>query len=654
MNSFSCISNVKKNTGLNFAFINKYSKTLSLGVSGGINYLDLSSTPLYSTTSMGLNLQNNNTNYALVNFNGVSLKTTDIATTSVNDLTIYTKYACRTNILPILNFRYPNVIKISNASVTIGSSFNVEMFSLLNPGTLVSYSIAGVTSVHLSGAALNGTLIAPYQSITYSITGGGGSTILFNVTGTKQSSIIYVIPLPPTGLSVTAYDSNSITVTFTESTGATSYRATATNGANVTQQTFASGSQIILTGLIDGTLYTITIRAINAGGTSVASTSVTQSTKPNPPTALSIQTPDKTSIRISFAVSTTTNLDSYTVTATPVNGGITVAQTTGSTLNTIVGLVSYTKYNISVVAVKNGISSINLEISTPVATTLDITTTAVRSTNGDYTTLTFNNSDSNFSIANFKGSLNILAVGGGGGGGFVFRDWSFRSGAGGGGGFVEQTSLFSTVASIMGSISIGSGGNVEINGGDGGTTIVTLTNIVINAYGGGGGGSKGSGVAEHIGFGRNGGSGGGGGSYSGTNYTGGAGVVNQGYGGGKSITDRGGGGGGAGGVGQDGGTGIGPDSGTTIYNGPGNGGPGKRPTLAGLPTQTYFAGGGGFFEIGDGTNRGGGARAYYNESTTPNTGGGGAWYGNRWPIPVSMSRFGATGIVIIAIPTIPT
>lgn len=191
MNSFSCMSNLKRNSGMNpnsLPFINKYTKILSLGVSGGTYFSDLSATALYSRTSMGLNLTNNNTNYAVVNYNGIAMKTTDIAS---SDLTIYTKYKCRTNTLPILNFRFPNVITTSLATVSVGDTFTIKMFSLLEPGTLVPYSITGsVTSDNLSNAILNGTLTAPYQSITYTIASGGGSTIVYNVSGSKQSIII--------------------------------------------------------------------------------------------------------------------------------------------------------------------------------------------------------------------------------------------------------------------------------------------------------------------------------------------------------------------------------------------------------------------------------------------------------------------------------
>lgn len=184
MNIFSCISNLKRNAGMNpnsLPFINKYTTTVSLGVSGGTNFSDLSATALFSSTSMGLNLTNNNTNYALVNYNGIAMKTTDIG----SDLTIYTKYKCRTNTLPILNFRFPNVITTSLATVSVGVTFTIKMFSLLEPGTLVPYSITGTgaTSANLSNALLNGTMTAPYQSITYTVASGTGSTIVYNISG---------------------------------------------------------------------------------------------------------------------------------------------------------------------------------------------------------------------------------------------------------------------------------------------------------------------------------------------------------------------------------------------------------------------------------------------------------------------------------------
>lgn len=232
MNSFSTVSKLYKNAQVStnsLSFVNRYVKILSLGVSGGTAFSDLSATALYSTTSMGINMANQNTTFSTLKYNGNLLKTSDIAATNAIDYTIYCKYKCRTNTLPILNRMYPNVIS-AIGNVTTGSNLTLNFFSSLNSGTVIPYRISGVTSANLSPATLSGTVVAPYQSINYTVS--GGSTMNIDISGGTTASVII------TQLSRTVY-----TVTVSEGVYWIS-----TNGATTVSKpklTFSAGNTYV-------------------------------------------------------------------------------------------------------------------------------------------------------------------------------------------------------------------------------------------------------------------------------------------------------------------------------------------------------------------------------------------------------------------------
>lgn len=99
---------------------------------------------------------------------------------------------------------------------------------------------------------------------------------------TKKTLIIQngSAPVVPTGLTASSSTATSITFTFTASTGATSYTATAvpTSGNTVVQAGITT-SPATITGLQNGMQYTITMVAINIIGSSGVSSSLVYSTK---------------------------------------------------------------------------------------------------------------------------------------------------------------------------------------------------------------------------------------------------------------------------------------------------------------------------------------------------------------------------------------
>lgn len=237
----------------------------------------------------------------------------------------------------------------------------------------------------------------------------------------------------------------------------------------------------------------------------------------------------------------------------------------------------------------------------------------------------------NFTVYTFKqsdiidlssGIIHILAVAGGGGGGYGIY------GGGGAGGMIETSIDISENMQIT--INIGQGGFMD----RGGNTTIPELHILAT----GGGSNSG-----------NGGSGAGGNHPN--PFIRGKGISGEGYDGGTSTWDDfslglGGGGGGAGGLGGN----FYYDNSIASYEfRGGRGGPGKSPSLSGIPntnpdgSSIYYAGGGGGYGPYDGNGGyggiGGGGNA--NNPGTPNTGGGGG--GGQG------GEQGGSGIVIIAV-----
>lgn len=252
---------------------------------------------------------------------------------------------------------------------------------------------------------------------------------------------------------------------------------------------------------------------------------------------------------------------------------------------------------------------------------LDECTGGTISYSGGYKIHTFTASDT-FYCVNDK-NVEVLVVAGGGGGGTAAATGG--GGGGGAGGVLYSSSVSASTGSN--SVTVGSGGSVNANGGN--SSILSLT-----AIGGGYGGNATNGT------GNTGGSGGG--SRSGVTSRS-SGTSGQGYAGGignASISYGAGGGGGASAQGYDGTTGGGSNGGAGVLN-----------AITG--TAIYYGGGGGgsFGQFGNPSTPNGGIGGGGSGGTstptaatagTANTGGGGGggWNG-------SVGAAGGSGIVIV-------
>ena len=348
---------------------------------------------------------------------------------------------------------------------------------------------------------------------------------------------------------------------------------------------------------------------------------------------------------------------SYTLVATDADGSITYSIVTGTlpsgaALNSSTGVISSTNtltsnVPLTVRATDTGGNTANLTINllAPIATGGTITTS------GAYKIHTFTSSGS--FVSNFKGLVEILAVGGGGGGSNII------GGGGGAGGMLDTTTTLSSAGTYAVAIGAGGRGGYGYNSlgytGSGAKGDNTTFNSVI-AYGGGGAlawsalgsgldlaacaaltaGGSGAGGSANMNL--------SGGSYPAGQQLAGIGVSGQGNNGGVGGDDAGsnreigGGGGGAG------------AAGTTGYNSTGNGGAGRASSITG--SSVTYAGGGGagrrWQSSGNGPSSGGsggggngatGSGGGSNGST--NLGGGGG--GGNYPGVDSGSLSGGSG-----------
>jgi len=230
-------------------------------------------------------------------------------------------------------------------------------------GTISSYTVTAVPS---SGTTVSQTFSSPASS--YTVTGlvsGTLYTVSLVATGTSglvssSSSTIQgtTITNAPTGLTGTSATNSSITFSFTPPTGSvTSYTVTAipTTGSTVTQTFSAPSTSYTITGLpytVSSVSYAISLTATNAGGTSVASSSINYSklatSVPSVPTGLS----GASGSTISWTASSDLSITGYTVQAIPTTTGTTITQnfSAPATTYTITGLTTGLTYNASLSA----------------------------------------------------------------------------------------------------------------------------------------------------------------------------------------------------------------------------------------------------------------------------------------------------------------
>ena len=442
-----------------------------------------------------------------------------------------------------------------------------------------------------------GNFVSQYTIITAQLTGTTGSTGTYTVSigqtvlSTNMSSTVVITSVTSSTSSVqvpfiTGYDGGS---------PITSITAKVYLGSSVVGTASGTTSPITVTSLPNNTVYSVTLTATNAIGTSTASSGPYFQTPAVPSTpTIGAATLAGTVASVAFTPSANNNgstITTYTATSSP--GGVTGTSTTSPI--SVSGLAGTTTYTFTVTAT-NAIG-----VSAASAASNSVTTPALS-------------------------NITYLIAAGGGGGSF---------GGGGAGGYLAGTFTASPGSPYTVTVGTGGAGNV----GTAGVGFNGLNSSVFGftAIGGGGGGeiSYGKGAV--------GGSGGGHGSSSLEVANGAAGTAGQGNAGGNNgFAADGYPGAGGGGAGAVGGT---PPS----VNQGGAGGIGVANTISG--SSVYYAGGGGGCMYnsktagglgGSGGGGNGGNGAVNGGTGTANTGGGGGGGGNG-----GTGGTGGIGVVIL-------
>lgn len=531
----------------------------------------------------------------------------------------------------------PNAPSFANScTFTASIATNVLTVSAIATGTLAV------------GQVISGVGVTQYTIITAQLTGTAGSTGTYTVSigqtvssrSMSSSVVITSITAPTSSVQIpfiTGYDGGSPITAITAKVyaGSTVYTASGTT------------SPITVTGLPNSTVYSVTLTATNAIGTSAVSTGPFFKT----PAVADAPTIGSASlvggaVQVSFTAPTNNNgstITGYTAVSSP--SGIT---TSGSTSPiTMSGLASGTAYTFTVYATNAVGNSASSAASNSVTTATPSASGGTVTYDGLYTVRTFTSSGT-LTVSGGTLACDVLVVGGGGASGWN----SSTAGGGGAGGLIYQTGA--SIASGAYAVTIGTGGlpNQSYANKSAANGVSTTVGSLYTAVGGGAGAGNYSPYSDvAVAGGSGGGSAYSGGSTGGAatqpSQSGNSGTYGFGFAGGNSSADNSAGGGGAGAVG---GTGFSP--GNAVRTLAGAGGIGKSIGIKIAASPVYYAGGGGGGSTnnptgGAGGNGGGGGGfgysggGYGGADGTNGLGGGGGGSSN------GSSGAGGTGVFII-------
>jgi len=519
-------------------------------------------------------------------------------------------------------------------------------------GGLVSSFTAVSTSGGYSGAASSSPIIVTdipigtSTTFTVTATNGYGNAL---ATAASNSATVTTLPQAPTIGTATAttgiaYGSTP-TASLTFTAGATGGKTISNYKYSIDDSTYTAfspedaTSPVTIPGLTAGQSYTIKLKAVNANGDSIAtaaSNSILAATVPQAPTIGTVTRTSNTQIAIPFTAGATggSAITSYTVTASPSVGDISVSGTTSPL--TVTGTFAVgTEYTFSIVANNSYGTSISSSSSN-----------ALTVYPGYVLAQTFNSSGT-YTVPSGKNLIAFAGVAGGGGsaGNPVNTVNGGKGGGGGGGGFIVRE--ISTSSGSSYSIVIGGAGNSTntttpgSSAGSGGSTTVTIGGTTIITANGGSGGANNNG---------NGGSSGGGGGNASKN-TGTTGSLQNGGSGGIGGNGVFAGNGNGGSSGGGGGTMVSGDETISSYTVAGGGGGGGGGSEYG--DVSSFRGG---FGAGGSTYGGNGGRGAWNgvEGTSGNNangigGGAGGAGGGGSGMGGGSGRTGAAGQVLVYI-----
>lgn len=293
------------------------------------------------------------------------------------------------------------------ADVTGLSSSNIASTSL----TLSWTASTGATSYDVYNGS---TLLGNATGVSYNVTGLTANTsytfkvIAKNSVGSApgvgsgasvSATTLVAAPADVTGLATSSVTQTTLTLSWTGSTGATSYDIynDSTLLTNVATTSYA------VSGLTAGTQYTFKVIAKNAGGSapgigSGASTTVTTTVAPPA---------DVTNLSVSNLSSTTLTLNwtaSPTATSYDVYNGATLLGNTGSLNYNVTGLTASTSYTFKVIAKNAGGSSTGVTVNaTTIASAPNPVTNLVAGTvTSNSIPITWSYTNGTDAVANFE------------------------------------------------------------------------------------------------------------------------------------------------------------------------------------------------------------------------------------------------------------
>ncbi|HZV03046.1 MAG TPA: fibronectin type III domain-containing protein, partial [Planctomycetota bacterium] len=211
------------------------------------------------------------------------------------------------------------------------------------------------TSFQDTGLTANTT----YYYVAQAMNAGGTSANSSQASATTLPNA----PSPPANLTATTVSQTEINLTWTASSGATSYVVSrgAQSGGPYTQIGTTSSTTFQDSSLTANTTYYYVVQAVNAGGTSANSNQASATTLPNglsPPTNVSATTVSQTQINVTWIASP--QATSYTVSRGTQSGGpYTQVGTTAATSFQDTGLTANTTYYYVVQAVNAVTTSAN-------------------------------------------------------------------------------------------------------------------------------------------------------------------------------------------------------------------------------------------------------------------------------------------------------
>ena len=187
----------------------------------------------------------------------------------------------------------PTILTISGGNQTLTVFFIGPVNTGGAPLLQYEYSLdGGITYVDSQSLSSPFVIGGVTNGITYTVTLRARNTAGPGATSDSEQGIPVSTPAAPTGLVATA-GNQELSISFTpgsnNGSAITNYQYSTTNGASYTSVSPAqTTSPILITGLVNGTTYSVKIRAVNGIGVGDASTTVTGTpgNNPAPPTVL--------------------------------------------------------------------------------------------------------------------------------------------------------------------------------------------------------------------------------------------------------------------------------------------------------------------------------------------------------------------------------